>query len=217
VKVAVPLFQGFQLLDVVGPMDVFHAANAITGEMFYELCLAAPSAGPVTCSNGAAVEVSTELSDVQSPFDVIIVPGGAPFMEEDERRSIVEWLRSVGPDTPRLASVCTGAFILASTGLADERRMTTHWRDARRLAQEYPAVRVDADRICTKDGNIYSSGGITAGIDLAMALVAEDLGESVTREVAKMLLSPRFRQGSQRQFSDLEGLRAGVDEPTRPR
>jgi transcriptional regulator GlxA family with amidase domain len=78
----VPLFQGFQLLDVVGPMDVFHAANAITGEMFYELCLAAPSAGPVTCSNGAAVEVSTELSDVQSPFDVIIVPGGAPFMEE---------------------------------------------------------------------------------------------------------------------------------------
>jgi transcriptional regulator GlxA family with amidase domain len=206
-RVAVTLFQGFQMLDVAGPMDVFHAANSVTGERVYEPCLVAPTAGTVTCSNGATVEVSMQLSEVNAPFDMVIVPGAAEVMLGGEQQQISEWLRMIGPDTSRVASVCNGAFILASSGLANERSMTTHWRDARRLAEEFPAVRVNADMICIRDGNIYSSAGKTAGIDLAMALVAEDLGESVTREVARVLLSPRFREGSQRQFSDIDTVR----------
>jgi transcriptional regulator GlxA family with amidase domain len=203
-RVAVPLFQGFQLLDVVGPLDVFHAANSITGEAVYEPHLVAPTAGTITCSNGATVEISTQLADAPAPFDMVIVPGAAEMRLGDEQQQISEWIRVIAPDTPRLASVCNGAFILALTGLANERRMTTHWRDARRLAEEFPAVRVNSDMICIRDGNIYSSAGKTAGIDLAMALVSEDLGEAITRDVARALLSPRFREGSQRQFSDAE-------------
>ena len=203
-RVAVTLFQGFQMLDVAGPMDVFHAANGVVGATVYEPYLVAPTAGAVTCSNGATVEVSLQLSDVHAPFDVVVVPGAAEVMLGGEQRQISDWLRLVGPVTPRLASVCNGAFILASSGLANDRRMTTHWRDARRLAEEFPAVRVNADMFCVRDGNIYSSAGKTAGIDLAMALVAEDLGEGVTRDVARALLSPRFREGSQRQYSDVE-------------
>ena len=203
-RVAITLYQGFQLLDVAGPMDVFHAANSIVGDMVYEPDFFAPSAGRVACSNGASFEVTRPLSEAHPPFNMVIVPGGAQVATGYEQQRIIQWLRLIGPQTPRLASICNGAFMLASTGLADKRRLTTHWRDARRLAEEYPAVRVDADMICARDGNIYSSGGVTAGIDLAMALVAEDLGEEITRNVAKLLLSPRFRSGSQRQFSDLE-------------
>ena len=207
-RVAFTLFQGFQLLDVAGPLDVFHAANTIVGAMVYEAEFFAPLAGRVACSNGASLEVPRTLAEAHPPFDMVIVPGGAKVAAGYEQQRIVEWLRRIGPDTPRVASICNGAFMLASTGLADQRRLTTHWRDARRLAEEYPAVRVEADMICMRDGNIYSSGGVTAGIDLAMALVAEDLGEDVTRHVAKLLLSPRFREGSQRQFADFEGIPA---------
>jgi transcriptional regulator GlxA family with amidase domain len=207
-KVAFTLFQGFQLLDVAGPMDVFHAANRIVGDVVYQLDFFTPLAGCIQCSNGASVEVPRSLTEAQPPFEVVIVPGGAKVATGYEQQRIAEWLRRVGPDTPRLASICNGAFTLAATGLADRRRVTTHWRDARRLAETYPAVRVEADMICLRDGNIYSSGGVTAGIDLAMALVAEDLGEDVTRNVAKLLLSPRFREGSQLQFTDFESAPA---------
>jgi transcriptional regulator GlxA family with amidase domain len=190
-RVAMMLYAGFQMFEVAGPMEVFHEANRLCGRTFYEQHLVGPAPGPVVCSNGTAVGTTECLLDARAPFDILLVPGSPTIGSGREHRELVEWLSDAGPHTRKLASVCNGAFLLACAGLADHRSLTTHWRDAQRLAAEYPSVHVTADRICMKDGNLYSSGGMTAGIDLAMALVAEDFGDNIVRSIARGLLTPR--------------------------
>lgn len=189
-RVAMMLYAGFRLFEVAGPMDVFHEANRVWGGKFYEQHLVGASPGPVVCSNGMAVRTTECLLDVHTPFDLIVVPGSPLADLGHEHRDLVDWLSDAGRKAGRLASVCNGAFLLARAGLADHRWLTTHWRDAQRLATEHPLVHVMTDLSCLKDGNLYSSGGVGAAIHLALALVREDLGEIVAGSVDKALLTP---------------------------
>jgi transcriptional regulator GlxA family with amidase domain len=188
-RVAMMLYPGFQLLDVSGPMDVFEEANRMSGGAFYEQHLIGPSPGPVLCSNGTAVGTTACLSDVSTPFDIVVVPGSPAMGSGSEQRELVEWLSDAGGGTRRLASVSNGAFLLARAGLANHRRLTTRWLDAPRLAAEFPMAQVMSNLSCLKDGNLYSSDGSKAGIHLALALVREDLGENVAGSIAKSLLT----------------------------
>ena len=187
-RVAMMLYAGFQLLEVSGPMDVFHEANRLYGGAFYEPHLVGTSPGPVVSSSGTAVGTTECLFETSTPFDVVVVPGSPAISPAREHRELVAWLSEAGPTTRRLASISNGAFLLARAGLADRRWLTTHWRDAHRLAAEYPLVHVISNPGCMKDGNLYSSGGASAGIHLALSIVREDLGESAVGTIARTLL-----------------------------
>jgi transcriptional regulator GlxA family with amidase domain len=190
--VAMMLYAGFQLLEVSGPMDVFHEANRLHGSRFYEQHLVGQAPGPVRASNGTTVATTESLLDTHTPFDIVLVPGSPDAASGLEHRDLVNWLSETGRETRRLASISNGAFLLARAGLANRRWLTTHWRDARRLASEYPLVHVMSHPGSLKDGNLYSSGGASAGIHLALALVREDLGDGTAGRVAEALsIAPR--------------------------
>ena len=194
-RVAMMLYAGFQLVEVSGPMDVFHEANRLCGATLYEQHLIGPSPGPVRCSNGTTVRATGSLVDTLAPFDVVVVPGSPVPGSDHEHRELVEWLSKAGRRTRRLACISNGAFLLARAGLADRRWLTAHWRYAQRLAREYPAVHVMPSPGCLRDGNLYSSGGACAGIHLALALVKEDLGEKAAGTISRALLTPRHCGG----------------------
>jgi transcriptional regulator GlxA family with amidase domain len=185
--VAMMLYAGFRMLEVTGPMDVFHEANLLCGATLYEQHLVGPSPGPVQCSNGVAVGTTECLSDARTSFDIIVVPGSPVVASGREHRELVDWLSDTGRSVRRLASVSNGAFLVARAGLADHRALTTHWRDAQRLTAEYPLVHVMSDQRFLKDGNLYSSCGVSDGILVALALVREDLGDGVASSIAASL------------------------------
>ncbi|HVW53463.1 MULTISPECIES: AraC family transcriptional regulator [unclassified Trinickia] len=187
-RIAMLLYAGFQLLEVSGPMDVFHAANRLYGRAFYEPHVVGTSPGPVLSSNGTAVGTTECLFETRARFDVVVVPGSPVVSSVREHRELVTWLGDAGPRTQRLACISNGAFLLARAGVADRRWLTTHWRDAHRLAAEYPRVHVMSSPGCLKDGNLYSSGGASAGIHLALSIVREDLGASTAEAIARRLL-----------------------------
>lgn len=182
------LYAGFQLLEVSGPMDVFHAANRLYGGALYDLHLVGTSPGPVLSSNGTAVGTTQCLSETHAPFDVVVVPGSPVVSPAREHRELITWLGDAGPGTQKLACISNGAFLLARAGIADRRWLTAHWRDAPRLAAEHPRVHVMSNPGCLKDGNLYSSGGAGAGIHLALSIVREDLGGGAAGTIARMLL-----------------------------
>jgi transcriptional regulator GlxA family with amidase domain len=190
-RVAMMLYAGFQLLEVSGPMDVFQEANRLWGGAFYEQHLVGPSPGPVLCSNGTAVGTTECLLDVLAPFDIVVVPGSPVAGSRREHGELVDWLGAAGRNARKLASVSNGAFLLARAGLADHRWLATHWRDAQRLATEYPSVHVVTKPGCVKDGKLYSSVGASAGLHLALALVREDLGDDIAGRVARALSATR--------------------------
>jgi transcriptional regulator GlxA family with amidase domain len=186
-RVAMMLYAGFQLLEVSGPMDVFHEANRLYGGTFYEQHLVGPSPGPVLSSNGTTVGTTECLADTRTPFDIVMVPGSPVPGAAHEHRALVAWLSKAGPTTQRLACISSGALLVARAGLANGRWLTTHWREARRLAARHPSLRVIASPGSLRDGKLYSSGGAGAGIHLALALVKEDLGEKVASNIAGAL------------------------------
>jgi transcriptional regulator GlxA family with amidase domain len=195
-RVAMMLYAGFQLLEVSGPMDVFHQANRLYGATFYESHLIGASPGPVLSSNGTAVSTTASLFDAPASFDIVVVPGSPVVGSAREHRELVDWLSHTGRRTGKLACISSGAFLLARAGLAEHRWLTTHWRNTRRLAAEYPGIHVIDHAGCLKDGNLYSSGGARAGIPLALALVREDLGEHAEGVIARTLLaSPHTVRG----------------------
>ncbi|WP_043283765.1 GlxA family transcriptional regulator [Paraburkholderia oxyphila] len=195
-RVAMMLYAGFQLLEVSGPMDVFHEANRLYGGAFYEPHLVGTSPGPVLASNGTAVATTACLSETSAPFDIVVVPGSPVVASPGDHGELAGWLSDTGPSARRLACISNGAFLLARAGLADRRWLSTHWRDAHRLAAEHPLVHVVSMPGCLKDGNLYSSGGASAGIPLALSLVREDLGESLVGMIAKtLLMQPDSRNG----------------------
>ncbi|WP_244106402.1 AraC family transcriptional regulator [Paraburkholderia phenazinium] len=181
------LYAGFRLLEVTGPMDVFHEANRLCGTTFYEQHLVGPWPGPVPCSNGVAVGTTESLLDVPGLLDIVVVPGSPAVSSAREHGELVDWLSDAGRKVRRLASVSNGAFLIARAGLADHRSLTTHWRDSQRLSSEYPLVHVVSNRSCLKDGNLYSSRGVSDGIRVALALVKEDLGEEIASSIARSL------------------------------
>lgn len=193
---------GVQLLDVSGPMDVFAEANAQAGYEAYRLLLAAGEPGPIRSSSGVRLMADLIIdSDSEEAIDTLLVAGCPNAAEVPADGAILDWLRRRAPGSRRFGSVCSGAFFLAAAGLLSGRRVTTHWAVAEQLARSFPGVTVDADAIHVSDGPLRTAAGVTAGLDLALALVEEDLGQEIARRVASQLVMFFRRPGGQMQFS----------------
>lgn len=197
-RIGILLFDGVKALDFVGPAEVFSETNLTTDA--YELRFFSPTGADVTAFMGLRIGVDGAAAD-SGPLDTVIIPGSelAPNVFDD--RAVREAITTLAKRSRRIASICSGAFGLAATGLLDGHPATTHWKFADVLASRYPAIRVDSERIFTKQGDIYTSAGVAAGIDLALSLVEEDLGPEVARSVAQHLLVYMRRSGGQSQFS----------------
>ncbi|WP_155055839.1 GlxA family transcriptional regulator [Streptomyces blattellae] len=191
------LFDGVQSLDVTGPVEVFAGAEKHTPGT-YRIRTASLDGAPVRTSSGLTVVPDGTL-DAVADWHTLLVPGGEGTRCVDPR--LTDWLRDHAPRAERLVSVCTGAILLAEAGLLNGRRVTTHWAYGDRLARDHPAVQVDADPIYIRDGHVSTSAGVTSGIDLALALVEEDLGREVALTIARHLVVFLRRPGSQAQFS----------------
>ena len=206
-RIGVLVWPGCNILDVCGPCDAFFHANhwllrfGRTDEPGYQCDLVAAAPGPVWTTCGIEIVATHGYSDIRGGLDTLVVAGGAEAEQASEDPSLVECVRSMAPRARRVASICTGAFILAAASLLHQRRVTTHWLYSELLARAYPSIDVDASLLFARDGNIYSSGGITAGIDLALALVEEDLGREVALAVARTVVVFPHRPGGQSQFS----------------
>jgi transcriptional regulator GlxA family with amidase domain len=198
--IAVLIFPGFQLLDAAGPITAFEETRSDIEPPAYGLRVIARDAGPVRSSSGVQL-IAEPLSD--KTLDTLIVAGGWCSREASACPETVAYVRAAPGRARRIASVCSGAFILAAAGLLDGRRATTHWGRAAEFARAYPQIRVEPDRIFIRDGAIWTSAGITAGIDLALALIADDLGEMAAKRAAQQLVVYHRRPGGQSQFSAL--------------
>ncbi|KAF1013417.1 MAG: Isonitrile hydratase [Stenotrophomonas maltophilia] len=194
---------GFQLLDVAGPLDVFAQANRVLGKAAYALSVVSPGRGPVRSSSGLEVLAQRSVLDAgDASADTLLVAGGPEHAERRLDARTARWLAEHAPRARRHGAVCTGAFALGAPGLLDQPcRLTTHWAYAAQLAARHPAARIDADAIYVADRALRTSAGITAGMDLALALVEEDLGRAVARTVADDLVLFFRREGGQRQFA----------------
>lgn len=200
--VAILAFPNMQSLDVTGPMDVFCEANRfLEPERHYLVSVIGTVPGVMSCSNGLAIQPNYIYFNASEAPDLLIVPGGPdlPALPRDD--ALCNWLQNMGQRCRRLTSVCNGAFLLGHAGLLDGLSVTTHWNDASKLAARFPRVHVEPDRIFMRQGHIYTSAGITAGIDLALHLVFEDHGPEVALNVAKRLVVFSQRNGGQSQFS----------------
>jgi transcriptional regulator GlxA family with amidase domain len=202
--VLIVAFEGLQPLDAVGPHEVFAGAGRAAAGAGradrYRIGVVSGRGGPVRSESG--LELSTvALPDPGRRIDTLVVAGGNGANAAAADDELVDWLRAVAPHCRRVATVCSGTFIAAAAGLLDGRRVTTHWARAAELAAAYPALRVDADPIYIRDGKYWSSAGVTAGIDLSLALVADDLGVDVAQTVARWLVMFLHRPGGQTQFA----------------
>jgi transcriptional regulator GlxA family with amidase domain len=194
------IFDNFQLLDAAGPISAFEIADRHAPGA-YRLHVLATRTGGVPSSAGATMHAESLAS--APPLDTLVVAGGFGTYEAMRDGLIIAYVRQAASVCRRVASVCSGAFILAEVGLLDGRRATTHWSSSQLFARHYPKVRLELDRIFVRDGAVWSSAGITAGIDLALALIADDLGEAVAQQTARQLVVYRRRPGGQSQFSAL--------------
>jgi transcriptional regulator GlxA family with amidase domain len=200
--VAILAMPGVQLLDVSGPLDVFAAANVAVAAEAYQLRVIGSRSGPIRSSSGARLLPDAVSGDrMTEKIDTLLVAGCPDAAEVSPEARVVDWLRKVVPTVRRYGSVCSGAFVLAAAGLLEGRRVTTHWAVAERLAQAFPGVIVAADAIHVRDGKVRTAAGVTAGLDLALALVEEDLGREVALRVAGQLVMFFKRPGGQLQFS----------------
>jgi transcriptional regulator GlxA family with amidase domain len=199
-------FDGINALDLVGPMEAF-ATPAFDGESghpprpCYEVLVVGVRKEPFRAESGLVFEPTVDLQ-AAPPLDTLIIPGGSGLRRPETTAAAAAWIRSRAGRVRRIASVCTGIYGLAATGLLDGRRVTTHWRFARPVQQAFPRLRVDANALFLKDGPFYTSAGITAGIDLALALIEEDHGGPVALGVARELVMYLKRPGGQEQYSE---------------
>ncbi|MER5887645.1 GlxA family transcriptional regulator [Streptomyces sp. NPDC001941] len=197
--VVVLAFDRVQLLDVGGPVEVFTTANAFGAR--YDVRIASPGGGDVVTSAGVRLGVDGGPEILAGRPGTLVVPGREDWQRAVGDRALVSLVREAAPRARRVASVCAGAFVLAEAGVLDGRRAATHWRLAGELATAYPRVRVEADPVFVGDGRVFSSAGVTAGIDLSLALVEADHGADLAREVARQLVVFMARPGGQSQFS----------------
>ncbi|MEU3737789.1 DJ-1/PfpI family protein [Streptomyces sp. NPDC032198] len=229
-RVVIAVFPDADLLDVTGPAEVFALANRETaGRAGYQVRLAGPVAGEVRTSAGVRLIADLGFDEVRGQVDTLLVPGAVDMTEEGPvariDADVVAWVKATAPRARRVASVCVGAHVLAAAGLLDGKTATTHWSTAAQLAAEHPAVTVDPDPIFvrTDRGRLWTGAGISACLDLALALVAEDQGEDVALSVARQLVMYLKRQGGQSQFSvplsrpasarrDIDALRLWIAE-----
>ena len=209
-RIFILAYEGCQLLDVTGPAAVFGAANESRAQPFYDLSIVSPDGGAVTSNAGVAIQ----SRKIGGQPDTLLVAGGsrglkAAMARDDLRR----WLRTVAPKARRFGSVCTGAFVLAAAGLLDGKRVATHWASCERLARKFPALEVDADSLYVVDGKIWTSAGVTTGIDMALALVEADLGAATANLIARHFVLYARRPGYQSQFSPLLQAQTAAEAP----
>jgi transcriptional regulator GlxA family with amidase domain len=197
-SVVILVYDGAKLLDVAGPADVFGEANRLGAD--YRIALVSPDGADVITSVGIRVAVDGN-AELAAKADTVIVAGADAYPSNRVPPPLADAVRTLSDRTRRLASICTGAFILAEAGLLDGKRATTHWKVAQALASRYPQTAVDLDAIYVRDGATYTSAGVSAGIDLALALVEEDYGANLSRDVARALVVYLQRAGGQSQFS----------------
>lgn len=195
------LFPGFQLLDVAGPLETFDMGARLAGGNRYDLRLVSPEGGPVRSSSGVSLLTEKLATVARRPIDTLIVPGGYGVLDACEDARIVRFVRTHAPRARRAGSVCSGAFVVAAAGLLQGRRAATHWSRCDQLARRFPDLTVERDAIFVRDGALFTSAGVTSGIDLALALVEEDLGRDVAMQVARYLVVFMRRPGGQSQFS----------------
>ena len=201
-KLAIVVFDGVQALDVAGPLDVFAEANSfLPKHQQYEISLVGVRPDSVTCSNGMELKVPVDYLHYEEECDLLLVAGGPRAPEVQPDPEFLEWLRGKTHTAQRFGGVCTGVFLLAHAGLLDGREVTTHWSETKRLSAQFPLTHVRPDKIFVRDGSLFTCGGVTAGIDLCLALVAEDFGHELAMKVAKRLIVYIRRDGGQSQYS----------------
>ncbi|NMZ08539.1 AraC family transcriptional regulator with amidase-like domain [Pseudomonas brenneri] len=205
-------FANVQVLDVTGPLQVFASANDLARQqglpLPYAVNVIAAQAEPVMTSAGLAL-VAEPLPGAETPCDTLVIAGGWGVYGAAEDPDLVAWVQDKARHSRRVTSVCTGAFLLAASGLLDGCRVATHWTRCEELARKYPSLQVEANPIFIQQGSVWTSAGVTAGIDLCLALVEEDLGRAVALEVARHLVVFLKRPGGQAQFSVTLSLQKG--------
>lgn len=200
-RIALLALPNVQLLDVSGPLDVFAQANVEAGAPVYDLFVVACAPGPIRSSSGARLMADLILGEPAQPFDTLLVAGApnAPTLQFPV--DMLTWLRQTAGAARRFGSVCTGAFALAAAGLLENKRITTHWAAVSAFKLAYPDIAIDADALHVRDGRVRTAAGVTAGLDLALSLVEEDLGRDIAMRVASQLVMFFKRPGGQMQFS----------------
>lgn len=221
-KVTILAYPGVQPLDVVGPAEVFSSADGVVaGERgglgrAYEVEVVAPSPGPiVTRGGGYGIAPRRTTAQVRGPIDTLMVAGGFGVYEAVEDERLVRWIAAASKRSRRVASVCSGSFLLARAGLLEGKRATCHWSSCAELARRHPEIEVDPNPIFVHDGDVWTSAGVTSGMDLALALVEEDLGREVALEVARWLVLYLQRPGGQAQFSSHLASQLAERDPLR--
>lgn len=211
-RVVILAFPHVQALDVTGPSEVFSIAGRLSGtapgmrsgprHTPYSVELVAAKTGELRTSSALRLIADRSYEDCTGPIDTLLLAGGLGVREALQDEALITWLQAAAGRSRRVTSVCTGAFLLARAGLLDGRRATTHWAACTQLAERYPAVQVEMNAIYVRDGAVYTSAGVSAGIDLALALVEEDLGSRSALDIARMLVLFMRRPGGQAQFSN---------------
>jgi len=203
-RIVIVAFDDVQALDVTGPSEVFSLAARARTVGTYSIDLLTATGAAIRTSSGLTLEPHGPLDNRE--IDTLVIPGGKGTRAAAQDEKLIAWIRTAARRSRRVTSVCTGAFLLARAGLLDGRRATTHWAACNALQRQHPTIEVDPDPIFVRDGNVYTSAGVTAGIDLALALVEEDLGPQAALAVARSLVLFVKRPGGQAQFS--AGLRS---------
>ncbi|MEU3985289.1 helix-turn-helix domain-containing protein [Streptomyces sp. NPDC026672] len=211
-RIAFLVFDGVTLLDASGPMEVFHLATRLGHP--YTALLVSPHGGTVTASNGVALAATAAPQDT-GLLDTLVITGADHLALQGPDEELLSAARILAGQAQRVASVCSGAFVLAALGLLDDRRATTHWRHASTLARRHPRVHVEPDALHVRDGRYHTSAGISAGIDLALALVEHDRGPDAARDVARELVVFMQRPGGQSQFSTAMATPPARSDPLR--
>jgi transcriptional regulator GlxA family with amidase domain len=208
-RIAMVVFPGVTLLDISGPAQVFAELREIdppTGS--YALCYLSSAGGSVSTDVGMMIDTDPVSSIRPHQVDTLVIPGGPGIWALRQDASLMSWVSRVLPRARRVASVCLGAFVLAWTGALDGKRAATHWRYCPRLQDSFPEIRVEPDAIFVKDGRVWSSAGVSAGIDLALAMIEEDFGHTVALDIARRLVVFLKRPGGQSQFSTILAAQA---------
>ena len=201
-RIAILAVPGVQMLDVAGPMDVFsEACNLLRDPNAYSVKIIGMTMDPIQAANGARFLPDATIETPLTDYDTLLVAGSPSIRKYEDQPDLVAWIAKASPRVRRLGSICTGAFLLAHSGVLNGRHATTHWNSTGRLAERFPKVQIDPNRIYVKDGSIYTSAGVTASMDLALAMVEEDHGRTIALRVAKELILFLQRPGGQSQFS----------------
>ncbi|WP_010249704.1 GlxA family transcriptional regulator [Myroides injenensis] len=199
-----------QLLDLAGPCDVFNTANQLlelthgnTNKYYNIILISFTDSKIITTSSGVKIQCDYTFKDIDLKIDTLLITGSSLDLNSDYEPALLHWIKGIYPSLIRIGSICIGLFLLAKTGLINNKRVTTHWKYANLFSQKYPNTNLQYDHIYLKDGNIYTSGGITSGIDLALALTEEDLGREMAANISRHLVVNLKRSHSQIIYASL--------------